>query len=502
MDDTSCATTLRLVAAASAGVAAVAGSFAVAGSTPTFVGAPVASFVVDRSPGVLTTVAITRLGDFAQVLAAVTSLLLTALLFAAVGLGAEAVGRRSHVPHTAGIFGTVVAWVVATALTGAFVGSLAAAVPVGVVLVAAERRWGVGDRVWVDASPARRRVLKALGGVGAFSLVAYLAGRGRTAAPTADEPVSIATVAGEPAAAAVDEMLARASERSLDLPGVDPLVTDVGRFYQVDVNVNDPNVSADAWQLRVTGAVDRPVTLSYDDLLAMDLEHRYETLRCVSDPLNGEKMDTAVWTGVPVHRVLEQADVPDECCVMLRAADDYYEEFPLSALREGFLAVGMNGQVLPRAHGYPVRALVPGHWGEINVKWLTEIEVLDEPATGYWEKRGWHGTGPVETVAKLHAVDRLGDGRIRVGGHAYAGTRGIQRVEVSVDGGETWADATLSEPLPDPDTWRMWEHTYEAEDAHEVVVRAYDGTGSRQPGERARPFPSGPTGWVSRRVEP
>jgi hypothetical protein len=145
---------------------------------------------------------------------------------------------------------------------------------------------------------------------------------------------------------------------------------------------------------------------------------------------------------------------------------------------------------------------VPGHWGEINVKWLTEIEVLDEPATGYWEKRGWHGTGPVETVAKLHAVERLGDGRIRVGGHAYAGTRGIQRVEVSVDGGETWADATLSEPLPDPDTWRMWEHTYEADGAHEVVVRAYDGTGTRQSSERTGSFPSGPTGWVSRRIEP
>jgi len=502
MDDTSRATTLRLVAVAIAGVAAVAGSFAVAGSTPSFVGAPVASFVVDRSPGALTTVAITRLGDLAQLLAAGTGLLLTVVLFAAVGLGAEAAGRRSHVPHTAGVLGTVAAWVVATALTGAFVGSLAAAVPVGVVLVVAERRWGVGDRVWVDRSPARRRVLKALGGVGAFSVAGYFAGRGRTAAPTVDEPVSIATVAGEPAAAAVDEMLTRASDLSLDVPEIDPLVTDVERFYRVDINVNDPNVSVDAWRLRVTGDVGSSVTLTYDDLLAMDLEHRFETLRCVGDPLNGEKMDTAVWTGVPVQRVIERADVPDECCVMLRAADDYYEEFPLSALRDGFLAVGMNGQVLPRAHGYPVRALVPGHWGEINVKWLTEIEVLDEPATGYWEKRGWHGTGPVETVAKLHAVDRLDDGRIRVGGHAYAGTRRIQRVEVSVDGGETWTDATLSEPLPDPDTWRMWEHTYEPEGAHEVVVRAYDGTGTRQSSERAGSFPSGATGWVSRRIEP
>jgi hypothetical protein len=218
---------------------------------------------------------------------------------------------------------------------------------------------------------------------------------------------------------------------------------------------------------------------------------------------------------------------------MLRAADDYFEEFPLSALRNGFLAFEMNGDPLPRGHGYPVRALIPGHWGEINVKWLTEIEVLEEEAKGYWERRGWHGTGPVETVAKLHAVNRLGEATdgsggaktMQVGGHAYAGTRGIQNVEVSTDGGDSWTEATLSDPLPAgpgegtadatetadsegdatnaaEDAWRQWEYTYEATDPHEVVVRATDGEGNLQPSEENKPFPSGATGWVSKRVEP
>jgi DMSO/TMAO reductase YedYZ molybdopterin-dependent catalytic subunit len=175
----------------------------------------------------------------------------------------------------------------------------------------------------------------------------------------------------------------------------------------------------------------------------------------------------------------------------------------------------MNGEPLPRGHGHPVRALIPGHWGEINVKWLTEIEVLEQEMDGYWEQRGWHGTGPVNTVAKLHAVNHLDGGQRQVGGHAYAGTRGIERVEVSTDGGETWNDATLSNPLSGnvgeegptsdqtaEDAWRQWEYTYEADQPHEVVVRATDGEGTLQPEEESDAFPSGPTGWVSRRVEP
>jgi len=160
----------------------------------------------------------------------------------------------------------------------------------------------------------------------------------------------------------------------------------------------------------------------------------------------------------------------------------------------------MNGEPLPRKHGAPVRALIPGHWGEINVKWLTEIEVLDEPAEGYWEERGWHGTGPVNAVAKLHAVDRE-DGRIEVAGHAYAGTRGVSAVEVSTDGGDTWNEATLSERLPGDDVWRQWAYEYESPGtAHEVVVRAREADGTLQSSEETDAFPSGPSGWVSREL--
>jgi hypothetical protein len=300
----------------------------------------------------------------------------------------------------------------------------------------------------------------------------------------------------------VQSMLDDAADAALDVGGLTGLVSSSEEFYEVDINAVDPDLDADGWTLALTGAVEEEATFTYRDLTELPAEHRYETLRCVGETLNGVRMDTAVWTGVPVTDLLDAAgaSLPDECCVMLRAADDYYEEFPLAALERGFLAYGMNGRPLPRSHGHPVRALVPGHWGEINVKWLTEIEVLEREVDGYWEERGWHGTGPVETVAKLHAINRLPDGRVEVGGHAYAGTRGVSAVEISTDGGGTWRDARLSEPLPGEDVWRQWAYEFEPSGTHEVVVRAVDGDGVVQPKEESGPFPSGPTGWVSKEV--
>ena len=275
-------------------------------------------------------------------------------------------------------------------------------------------------------------------------------------------------------------------------------------FYEVDISNINPDVAADDWSLSITGAVENERTFTYDDITGMASENRFNTLRCVSDKLNGKSMDNAVWTGVPMQRVLREAGLQGEF-VMLRAADDYYEEFPVKALETGFLAYGMDGEVLPQKHGYPVRALIPGHWGEINVKWLTEIEVLDKPAKGFWEKKGWHGTGPVNTVAKLHATNQLDNGRIQVGGHAYAGIRGIDKVEVSTDGGNSWSDAKLSAVLTPNlagDVWRQWEYTYDSPgSSHEVVVRATDGTGALQPKKDQKPFPSGATGWVSETID-
>ncbi|MFB6069086.1 MAG: molybdopterin-dependent oxidoreductase [Halobacterium sp.] len=475
------------------GVAAVAASYAYAGFTREFVVAPVTRAFVRSSPDALLTFGITALGSTAQDLVLAAALAATVGAFAAAGGLAAAFAHRLDrdwlgVPVGALLAGGL-GWLLVGPWEVGVVTGAAAAIVLGAFAV---------PRVGRAAGAQRRRVLRGAAGVVASAGVGSVLAAERTYEPRAAvrDPVAV-------------DLLAAADAASLPLSDADPLVS--RSFYEVDINVVNPRVAADDWRLAVTGT-GADATYDLDALREFDVEHRFVTLRCVGDPLNGHKMDTALWTGVPVRAVLADAGAPENCCVMARATDGYYEEFPQPALRDGLLAFRMNGRPLPRAHGAPVRLLVPGHWGEINVKWLTELELLDEPATGYWEQKGWHGTGPVNTVAKLHHAVRDGD-RVTVGGHAYAGTRGVAAVEVSTDGGDTWREATLSERLPGAhdaggeqlraharDAWRQWRYEFTASEKRDVVVRAVERDGTVQPRERADAYPRGATGWVSERV--
>ncbi|MFB6088051.1 MAG: molybdopterin-dependent oxidoreductase [Haloarculaceae archaeon] len=494
--------------ALAAGVAGVLGSYGAAGFRPAFVVAPVSGFISKRMPGAVVTFAITVLGDLGQQLTLVTAGALVVALFAGVTWLWLRVGSAPHIRWTPVLGAAASVWFASALLTWRFVPALGAAAGVAVVVAAAEfadpLARPMAEAPGVPESDGRRRLLGALAAALASVLVGYTAGdRAETLTKDATSAPSGAVYADvDTPEMNVEDMLATAEARSLDFDDLEPLVSE--EFYEVDIKAVNPAVDAGQWSLSVTGEVEEERTFSYGDLVDRETESRFNTLRCVGEALNGRKMDNAVWTGVPVGPILEAAGPTSNCnCVMLRAADGYFEEFPLDALRPGLLAFGMNVNPLPRSHGAPLRALVPGHWGEVNVKWLTEIELLEREQQGYWEKRGWHGTGPVNTVAKLHAKARAGGNRLRVGGHAYAGTRGIRTVEVSVDGGDTWTQATLSEPLPGDDVWRQWAHTYESPGtAHEVVVRARDGTGTLQPRKRQSPYPSGATGWVRETIHP
>ncbi|MFC7203681.1 molybdopterin-dependent oxidoreductase [Haloferax namakaokahaiae] len=487
-----------LVVALFAGLAGLAGSFAVASFTPTFVAGAIAGFLARTLPGEIITFSILVLGDLGDQLNTLVALGLSVLLFALAALVGLALDNYVEYP-VAGVVTAALVAVISVGITGAIEPSLVAGAAAGIVVLAADFvvRGGVGSDIAsaTAQSPDRRRVLAAIASAVPLVFGGYLLGSRGTA--QADSGVDDST--GPWVSSEVDALLAEAAEKSFAVAGLEPLVSD--DFYQVDINSTDPDLDASEWSLTVTGDVEREVTYTYEDIVGREVEHQFVSLRCVGEALNGKKMDTALWTGIPLMDLVEPAGVGENCCVMLRAADDFYEEFPLPALEDGFLAFGMNGGPLPRGHGYPARALIPGHWGEINVKWLTEIEILEQEMDGYWEKRGWHGTGPVNTVAKLHVINDLEGGRKEVAGHAYAGTRGIERVEVSTDGGSTWNDADLSEPLPGTDVWRQWSYTYTAPpEEHEVVVRATDGTGELQSREEASPFPSGPSGWVTRTV--
>ncbi|MFB6243905.1 MAG: molybdopterin-dependent oxidoreductase, partial [Halobaculum sp.] len=417
--------------AVGAAVAALAVSFLVVGVSRSWVVFAVAQTLFAFTPDALVTVGIQRLGDAAQPLlvvlaAAVSVAVFAGLTLATLAVAAAAERERAETVFAVGVVVTVAGFLLTVAPVAALAGGVAAGLVVGLA--------GVES---ASDSPTRRRLLRSLGtAVVALGVGSTVGGYRLAAAGTAADDERGRRETTDPV---VRELLAAAERRSLDVPGVEGLVsTD---FYRVDINTVDPRVDPDDWSLTVTDTTTEgtELTVSLSELRAYEAQHRFVSLRCVGDKLNGEKLDTALWTGVPVRTLLADANTErtENCCVYVRAADDYYQEFPLSALSDAILVYGMNGGPLPRGHGAPVRLLVPGHWGEINVKWITAIELRDEPARGYWEKRGWHGTGPVNTVAKLHGVE-TDDGTVTVGGHAYAGTRGIDRVEVSTDDGETW----------------------------------------------------------------
>jgi DMSO/TMAO reductase YedYZ molybdopterin-dependent catalytic subunit len=496
-----------------AGVAGVAGSYALTGNTPDFVGAPVAAFVITVTPPELIAFSIQTLGAVGDLLAFAFAQVLTICLLALVAFIGLVVGRLAGRIGAIGgvLLAAVLAWGIATVLTGAPVPALGSGFGVGVVVGIASLP--VGKPVY-DAE--RRRVLGSLVGALGIGIAGYLLGSRRPGRlrrlPTETPPKEHTNQTNRPEKRmpskrtmpdmrTVEDLLGEARRKSLDVDSLPGLVSSIEEFYEVDISSLNPDVSKAEWSLSVTGNVEKELTLDYADLRSMSSVNVYKTLRCVGEQLNAHLMDNAVWTAVPLMDIIDRAKPTGNCdCVMLRAADDYYEEFPLAALETGLLAFGMNGFALPRNHGYPVRALIPGHWGEINVKWLAEIEVLDRSAEGFWEKRGWHGTGPVNTVAKLWVDNRLADGRRQVAGLAYAGTRGIERVEVSTDGGGTWNDARLSKPLRGEDVWRQWAYEWKPSGTHEVVVRAVDGEGNLQKKEKSRSYPNGASGWVSKTI--
>ncbi len=483
-----------------AGLTAVAGSYAAAGDSRSFVVAPIDALVVRATPGRIVAWAIQTLGESGHLLHLGLAVGLATALLGSLALVGKVAGRELDRPFVGVGLSALLVWLATTVITGAPVLALAPAVlaviftAVGTSIASASPEGQPGA---TESGPTRRRVTTALVGAIGFGAVAAAIGRFRSGSG----PAKTGRAPG--AGTAVDERLQLAEDRSLSIAGdsMPGLVSQIGEFYNVDIAQFDPRLSADDWSLSVTGDVEEEVTVDFDQLTAMPTEHRFVTLRCVGEDLNGRKMDTALWTGTPVKSLIEAAGPSGACnCAMVRAEDGYFVQYPLAALENGFIAWGMNGQVLPESHGHPVRILVPGHWGETNVKWLSEIEFLEEEMDGYWERRGWHGTGPVNTVAKLWSVQNVGNGHLQLAGHAYAGTRGIQRVEVSTDDGATWTDAELSEPLPGEDVWRQWRYEFEPDGEHAVVVRATDGQGTVQPRGRADAFPSGATGWVRQTV--
>lgn len=281
------------------------------------------------------------------------------------------------------------------------------------------------------------------------------------------------------------------------VPAEEPEVTPVATFYQISKNDVDPRIAPQEWALRLDGAVARPLTRRYDELLGLPRADQYVTLRCVSNPVAGRLMSTAYFSGVPLAHLLATAGLrPDAGAIMLHAPDAYDEPLPLSVALDPrtLVAYGMNGETLPREHGGPVRAVVPGYYGFKHVKWLTRVTVLPRPEAGYWERNGWTAAS-VHSVARIDVTRHLAAGGLLVAGVAYTGTRGVTAVQLRVDGGGAWQATALNVPPLSAMTWVQWRATLAlAPGAHTITARAVDGAGQPQDARSAWIFPDGARG--------
>ena len=298
----------------------------------------------------------------------------------------------------------------------------------------------------------------------------------------------------------------RGSDLALD--GLTPFRTPNEDFYRVDTALVVPQVVTEGWTLRVHGMVDRELSLTFDDLLARDLVERDVTLTCVSNEVGGTYAGNARWLGAPLADLLDEAGVrPGADMILSTSADRMTISTPTAVVMDGrdaLLAVGMNGEPLPAAHGFPCRMVVPGLYGYVSAtKWVVDLELTRfADATAYWTDRGWAERGPIKTMSRIDTprpFAKPAAGRVAVAGVAWAQHRGIEKVEVRVDGGR-WHQARLAE-VPSADTWRQWVWPWDAEPGtHTLEVRATDADGRTQPERRADPFPSGATGWHSTTV--
>lgn len=349
---------------------------------------------------------------------------------------------------------------------------------------------------------SRRSLLIRGGGVAVASVAAGVFGR-RLLDASRSAPAT-----GSIEIPAAGETAVLPAGASLDVDGITPIVVPNDSFYRIDTALIVPSVDVEQWTLLVHGLVDRETTLTFGELVGLPMIEQFVTIACVSNQIGGDLVGNAKWTGVRLRDVLDMAGVQAGATQLVgRSVDGFTAGMPtawvMDPAREPMIAVKMNDEPLPRAHGFPARLIVPGLFGYVSAtKWLAELELTTwEAFDGFWVPRGWAKEAPILTQSRIdvprHDTD-LPAGRLAIAGVAWAPDRGVTKVEVGIDG--EWRDCTLSVPISDA-TWVQWRYAWDAGPGdHVIAVRATDGTGATQPEERTRPDPDGARGWHTIRV--
>jgi DMSO/TMAO reductase YedYZ molybdopterin-dependent catalytic subunit len=488
------------VLAGAAGLAAgeVLGRLLPGGASPVL---SVANRVVDLTPAAPRRSAIDVVGTADKPLLLLGIVLVVALLGARGGLLAAARPRAAHL--LVAVLALVVLVVQLPEPDASAVGCLGVAA--GLALVASAVLRQLTRAAPRGGDPAERRRFLAYSAAVTLAVVGA-GGVLRNLAVRADVSALRAAIRLRPPLRPAPGNVAAAE---LGVAGVAPVLTPNADFYRIDTAFVVPQVDPTTWTLRIDGLVQRPFTLTYDDLLSLRQVEADITISCVSNETGGDLVGTARWQGVLLRDVLERAGLrPDAEQVVGRSVDGFTAGFPIRYATDGrlsMIALAMNGEPLPIEHGFPARLVVPGLYGYVSAtKWLSRISLTTwDGFDGYWVPRGWSKEGPIKTSSRIDVPGkRVQAGRVVVAGVAWAPgpRRGIAAVEVRVDEGP-WRQAELGGALSE-DTWRQWRWTWDAVPGrHLLEVRATDGLGDVQTGEIAPIAPDGATGYHGVEVE-
>lgn len=262
-------------------------------------------------------------------------------------------------------------------------------------------------------------------------------------------------------------------------------ITPIDDFYTYTYHPQPPPVISD-FRLRIFGRVKNELDLTLDDLVAMPVMEDMRTLECISNPVGGNLIGNAVWRGVPTAHLLELAGVlPGAIELKFESADGYHTSIPVELAMDpnSVLAYWMNGVPLPPKHGYPLRALWPGRYGQKQPKWITGIELIAEPHLGHWERQGWSNEAIIVPNSRIgHPKKRdVVQLPIVICGIAFANQSGVARVDVSTDNAATWHESELMRG-PSSLAWTEWCYEWKEAEPGSYVIRARvtDGDGRAQ----------------------
>ncbi len=348
----------------------------------------------------------------------------------------------------------------------------------------------------VDA-PTRRGVLIASGALAVAA--AAMGGVGRFVTSLRANPSDVKLPAATDAAPALP--------KGLDdkIKGIASFRTPNEDFYRIDTRLSLPTLGIEDYELVIDGDVEKEISLSFEDLMNMDLIERDITLTCVSNDVGGPYVGGARWLGVRLTDLLDLAGVGDKADQILSTdVDGMTISTPLKVAADGrdaMLAIGMNGEALPREHGFPVRMVVPGLYGYVSAcKWITRMTLTTfEEQQAYWTERDWAIDAPIKIASRIDTPKSFAEidaGDTFIAGVAWAQDRGIGKVEVQIDG-KDWQEVELG-PSGGVDYWRQWFMPWKADTGqHTIAVRATSQEGELQTPAKTMPFPNGSSGYQS-----